>query len=278
MTASRSVAMREFAWALRWMGRGWGLVLLLTYAIVVGAEIILMIFTGRLRGLDRQLMLNIVFTLQLCSLMMAAGTWMYFLARRSFSPFRPGRLGDLLAAPLSPRELWPGMLMGPTAIATAFAVIAQTLNLLLPELAGEPHYLVYSYLRSPDSMGPESLYWVRVVTFARAPIMVLAATVLALTYGALAAALVLPGGGSGRLVIVVLAAQVLLVPEILTAIWVDNSAVLSGSVAERFQLVSDHISGPLLTLALSGIVYGISIRVLRGRRFQARLARAIEHL
>lgn len=278
MSESRSIAGREIGWALGWMARPPGLLVLALYAAMVTGEIGAMLYAARLRGLDRQLMLNVVFTLQISSLMMAVGTWMFFLSRRTFVPFRPDRLGDLLASPLNPRELWPGVLVGPAVIAVGFAVIAQTLNLAIPALAGEPHYLAYSYLRSPSTMSPEQLFYIRIVAWARVPLMVLMSAVLPMAYGALAAVVLLPKSGTGRLVVVLLLAQLLLVPEIVMALWVDNSAVVSNAVGERFQLISDHFSGPMLTLGLGGGLYAACLRVLRGQRFQARLVRAMERL
>lgn len=245
--------------------------LALTFGVLAALEIIATIYSGRLDGLRYGLALNLAISLEISATAFAVIAWIHFLWRRTLAFFRPVRLADILVTPLRPNELFPALLVGPVILALAFAVLWQLLVLTIPLFMGEKYYLLHLYLRPAESMSAEALRWIPILTVARVPLLILEAGALSLAYGAVAAYFMLPRGGALRLVVVLLLLQVLLVPEIFFSLWVDDAAVLTGTVGERNQLVCDHILGPTMTIILCGAVVPGMLRLLRGDGFWRRL-------
>lgn len=272
MNPRPTVFRHEAAWTVRWMSRGSGLALMSVFALLAALEIVATSWSGRFDGLQYGLAINLAIGLEISALTFAAVAWIYFLWRRTLEFFRPTRLADILVTPLRPAELFPALLVGPTILALSFAAIWEVGVLVLPPLMGDHHYLLHLYLRPPATMTPEGLRWIQLVTVLRAPLMVIEAGALSAAYGAVAAFFMLPRGGALRLVIILLVLQLIIVPEILFSLWIDDAAVLTGSVGERNQLICDHIIGPAMTILLCWLVFRIMLQLLRGTPFWSRLS------
>ncbi len=271
MNSGVFVIQREGMWTIRWMTRGRGLALTLLFTGLAAFEIVATTSSGRADGLQYGLILDLAISLELCAIAFGVIAWLFLFWRRSLAFFRPERLPDILLAPLSPREVWPALLGAPTVLAMGLAAIWEVLVLGLPHAMGDHYYLLRLYLLPVSSMTPENLGWIQLMTWLRAPLMVIEAGTLALTSAAAGAYFVLPKGGSLRLVLVLAVFQVLVVPEILLSLWIDDRSVLSGTVAHPRQLFCDHIAGPLMTIALSWTVFRILLGLLRGKNFWNRL-------
>lgn len=243
----------------------------MTFALLAALEILATIYSGRLDGLYFGLALNLAISFEILAITFAAIAWIYLLWRRSLAFFRPVRLSDILATPLSPKEILPAILAGPTLLAVTFAALWEMFVLIIPPIMGEKYYLLHLYLRSASSMSADDLRWIQIMTFARVPLLILEAGALSMAFGSVAAFFMLPRGGALRLVLVLLALQMLLVPEIYFSFWVDDGAVMTGTVGQKNQLVCDHVLGPAMTIILCcGIVRGM-LRPLRGEAFWGRL-------
>jgi hypothetical protein len=262
---------REAQWSLRWMMRGPGLALTFLFTMLAAIEIAATSASARFDGMQFGLMLNLAIAMELCALTFAIVTWVYLVWRRTLAFFRPERLVDILLTPLRPNDLWPAMLGAPTATAMILAVIWEVLVVGLPFAFGDRYYLLHLYLRPVGSMSPESLWWIQAMTWFRVPIVVVEAGALSLVSAAAGAYFVLPSGGAVRLVLVLAFVQLLVAPEILFSLWVDDRAVLSGTVGQPRQLFCDHIAGPFMTIVLSWLVFRLLLRLLRGRSFWDRL-------
>lgn len=264
------------AWALRWLSRRWGLLFVLFYLFILVCEIGGTIESPRFQGLTRQLLESWVFAFMITRWMLGVGLWMYFVTRRTLAPFRGDRLADLLVTPVTPKDVWPGLLFGPALLLTALAAVAEAALLAIPPLLGDFHYTLHTYLLTASAVAPGTLRWVRAISLLSVPLVIASAATMTLATSAVTALAMIPRGGPMRLVLVWALVQVLYVPEIALAIWVDNDAVRSGRIGERDQLLSDLVVGPLVTILLGFFTYRIALGRLRGQRFWNRLRKWAE--
>jgi hypothetical protein len=115
------------------------------------------------------------------------------------------------------------------------------------------------------------LMWVRRIGWIDVPVTIIADAIFYTASIAMGAAITLPGGRALRLGFAFFLMLLMVVPQVVLEFWSDQRAVLSGTVAERDQLIADFVVGPALTSLIALLVFGLSLARLRSARFSARL-------